>query len=219
MSLVCMLHRCGFSPGIFSFVPQSARCCVGRNHRCFLHLHLHLNSPPKVTCLQLDPSFTSATLPGSFPNHFHTSFTPACHTASSFRWLASIWRYSLPVTCLSIPEWYCHSHECVSPWIVPLLYTCIVEIDPGCFVSDLRKYICQKKEKKRIYHCRYIENVHRTKCQALTITRLTHSLYATKIARIRRYTMLSTICACKDIQHTISAYIKCQDVQHKINLY
>ena len=34
---------------------------------------------------------------------------------------------------------------------------------------------------------------HRTKCQALTIARLTHSLYATKIARIRDDTMLSTM--------------------------
>ena len=34
-----------------------------------------------------------------------------------------------------------------------------------------------------IYLCRYSKDVHRTKCQALTIVRLTHSPYTTKIAR------------------------------------
>ena len=52
-------------------------------------------------------------------------------------------------------------------------------------------YICQKKA-STIYSCRCSKHVHRTKCQALTIARLTHSLYATKTARIRRYTMLKT---------------------------
>ena len=46
---------------------------------------------------------------------------------------------------------------------------------------------------------RYSTDVHRTKCKALTITRLTHSPYTTKIARIRCYTMLSTIFNCKDL--------------------
>ena len=36
------------------------------------------------------------------------------------------------------------------------------------------------------------------------IARLTHSMYTTKIARIRCYTMASTICKCQDVQHTIS---------------
>ena len=36
------------------------------------------------------------------------------------------------------------------------------------------------------------KDVHRTKCQALTIAGLTHSLYTTQMARIRRYTMLSS---------------------------
>ena len=31
--------------------------------------------------------------------------------------------------------------------------------------------------------------------------------------------MLSTICKCKDLQRTISAYIKCQDVQHTISAF
>ena len=37
-------------------------------------------------------------------------------------------------------------------------------------------------------YCQYSKDVHRTKChQALTIVRLTHSLYAPNIARIRCY--------------------------------
>jgi hypothetical protein len=63
-----------------------------------------------------------------------------------------------------------------------------------------------------MYRCRYSKDVHRTKCQELTIARLTHSLYTTKIARIRRDIMLSTIFKCTDVQYTISEYIKCQDV-------
>ena len=55
--------------------------------------------------------------------------------------------------------------------------------------------------------CQYSKDIHRTKCQALTITRLTHSPLTTKIARTRRHTMLSTICnnvfKCQDVQHTI----------------
>ena len=52
------------------------------------------------------------------------------------------------------------------------------------------EYICQKTT---IYLCRYRKAVHRTTCQALTITRFSHSPYTTEIARIRFYTMLSTI--------------------------
>ena len=51
-----------------------------------------------------------------------------------------------------------------------------------------------------------------SKCQALTIARLTHSPYTTKTARIRCYTMQSTIFKRKDIQHAIMVYIKCKDV-------
>ena len=48
--------------------------------------------------------------------------------------------------------------------------------------------------------CRYSEDVHRTECKALSIATLTRSLYATKIARVRCYTMLSAIFMCKDVQ-------------------
>ena len=46
-----------------------------------------------------------------------------------------------------------------------------------------------------------------------------NSPYTTKMARRRRYTMLSTVLKCQDVQHTISAYIKCQDVHHTISVY
>ena len=58
------------------------------------------------------------------------------------------------------------------------------------------KYIGQLKEKQQ-YRCRYIKDVHRTKCQALTIAWLTHSPYTTKIGKIRCCTMFSTIFKCK----------------------
>ena len=45
--------------------------------------------------------------------------------------------------------------------------------------------------------------------QVLTIIRLTHSLYTTKLFRIKCYTMLSTISWCKDVQHAISVS-KCE---------
>ena len=47
-----------------------------------------------------------------------------------------------------------------------------------------------RRRERTIYLCGYSKDVHRTKCQALTITRLTHSLYTTEIVRIRRYTVL-----------------------------
>ena len=53
-----------------------------------------------------------------------------------------------------------------------------------------------------IYRSRNSKDVHRTKCKVLTITRLTHSQYITKIARIRCYIMLGTIFKCKDVQDT-----------------
>ena len=74
------------------------------------------------------------------------------------------------------------------------------------------KYICQKKEKQYIA-VEYSKDVHRTKSKALTIASLTHFLCTTKIARIRRYTMLSTIFKHEDVQRTISLYIKCREVQ------
>ena len=66
------------------------------------------------------------------------------------------------------------------------------------------KYICQKKENNIVVTCRYSKDVDRTKCQALTIVRITPSLYTTKRARIRCYTMLSIIFKCQDVQHAIS---------------
>ena len=66
--------------------------------------------------------------------------------------------------------------------------------------SDLQK-IHLSEERETIYRCWYSK--YRTKCPSLTIARLTHSLYTTKMARIRCYTMLSTILS-KDVQHTIS---------------
>ena len=59
------------------------------------------------------------------------------------------------------------------------------------------------RRKTTIYRWRYRKDAHRNKCQAITIARLTHSLYTTKIARIRCYMMLSTIFKCQDVQHTI----------------
>ena len=53
--------------------------------------------------------------------------------------------------------------------------------------ATYNKYICQKKA-TTIYRCQYSKDVHRAKCQALTISRLTHSLYTTKISWIRCYT-------------------------------
>ena len=86
------------------------------------------------------------------------------------------------------------------------------------FIQSNLQYVHLSEERETtIYCCRYSKDVHRTKCQAPTIARLIHSPYATKIARIRCYTMLSTILKCKVIQHTISVDIKCQDVQHQLN--
>ena len=76
--------------------------------------------------------------------------------------------------------------------------------------ATYNKYICQKKGKQQYIRCRYSKGAHRTKCQALTITRLTHSPATSKIDRIRCYT-LWTIFKCQVVQHTISAYIQCQN--------
>ena len=64
------------------------------------------------------------------------------------------------------------------------------------------------EERETINRCRYSKDVHRYKCQALTITRLSHSLYKTKIARIRCYTMLCTIFKIQDVQHTQMFHIR-----------
>ena len=71
-------------------------------------------------------------------------------------------------------------------------------------MAACNKYICQKKVKASIYLCWYSEDVHRTKCKALRIPRLTHSLCATKITRIGCYTTKYYNC----IPRTIGAYIK-----------
>ena len=71
-----------------------------------------------------------------------------------------------------------------------------------CFYQKRLSISHQKKETK-IYRSSYSKDVHRNKYQAYTIATLTHFLYTTKIARIRRYMMLSTIFKCQDVQHTI----------------
>ena len=55
-----------------------------------------------------------------------------------------------------------------------------------------------------IYHCWYSKDVHRNKRQALTITRLTDSLYTAVKA-----SYCSTIKYDELMQHTVSAYNKC----------
>ena len=57
-----------------------------------------------------------------------------------------------------------------------------------------------------MYHCWNSKDVHRTKYQVLTIVRLTHSQYTTKIARMRCYTMTSTILSAV---HGVQTYSKC----------
>ena len=56
-----------------------------------------------------------------------------------------------------------------------------------------------RRRETTIYLFGYSKDVNRTKCQALTIIRLTHSPYTTEIARIRCYTRLSTIYKCQDV--------------------
>jgi hypothetical protein len=73
--------------------------------------------------------------------------------------------------------------------------------------KDSNVHFSEERETK-IYRCRYNNDVHRNKWQALIIATLTHSLDATKIARRRHYTIICTIIKCKDIQSTIGAY-KC----------
>ena len=41
--------------------------------------------------------------------------------------------------------------------------------------ATYNRYIRQKKRETTVYLCRYRKDAHRTKCQALTIARLTHS--------------------------------------------
>ena len=89
----------------------------------------------------------------------------------------------------------------------PLIH---LNLHPGRLVdtsiqSQLQEVYFSGERETTVYLCHYSKDVHRTKCQALSITRLTHSPYITEIARIRRYTMLSTIFKCQDVQHTIRA--------------
>ena len=60
------------------------------------------------------------------------------------------------------------------------------------FIQSDLQYVHLSEERETIYRCRYSKDVHRTKCQALTIIRLTHFAYPTKITRTSCYTMLST---------------------------
>ena len=50
--------------------------------------------------------------------------------------------------------------------------------------SDLQEHLSEEGE-TTLDLCRYSKDVHRTKCQALTIVRLTHSLYTIKQASTR----------------------------------
>ena len=48
------------------------------------------------------------------------------------------------------------------------------------------EHVLSEERETTMHLCGYSEDVHRTKWQALTIARLTHSPYTTEIARIRR---------------------------------
>ena len=74
--------------------------------------------------------------------------------------------------------------------------------------SDLQQVDLSEERETTIYRCPYSKDVHGT-AQSLTIIRLNHCPYTTKIARIRCYKIHSTLFKCQDVQHTISAYEGC----------
>ena len=66
--------------------------------------------------------------------------------------------------------------------------------------ATYNKLVPEKRE-TTIYFCRYSEDVHRSKCQSLTITRLTHSPFTTQRAGMRCATMTRTNFKCQDVHH------------------
>ena len=68
--------------------------------------------------------------------------------------------------------------------------------------ADLKYPHLSEERETIIYLWGYSKDVDRTKCQALTTTRLTHSPFTIQIARIRRYIKLNPIFKYKDVQHT-----------------
>ena len=84
-----------------------------------------------------------------------------------------------------------HKAQPIGGSLCPFLPSCVLTFTFRAlsrrFLSKAtyNKYICQKKEKTTIQCCRYSTYVHRNKCQALTMVRLTYSLYTTKKASIR----------------------------------
>ena len=66
------------------------------------------------------------------------------------------------------------------------------------------KSICQKKEKQQYIAVGAVRLEPSDQEPPITITRLTRSACTTEIARISRYTVLSTVLKCQDVQHTIS---------------
>ena len=73
--------------------------------------------------------------------------------------------------------------------------------------SDLQSvHLSEKKRNNISLLVGYSKDIHRNKCQAFTIARLTPSCLH-QIARIRRHT-LSTTFKWQDVQHKISMYIK-----------
>ena len=78
-----------------------------------------------------------------------------------------------------------------------------------CFFikSDLQYSTFVGWKRNNTVLCRYSEDVHRTKRQALTITRLTRSLYTTIDSQGKTPHNAKYYFVCQDVQHTISAYI------------
>ena len=98
-------------------------------------------------------------------------------------------------------KWVCRTIFCRSDRSIRVYYVYIVSVNmlnvllnPPLTTADL-----SEESETTIYRCWYSKDVHRTKCQALTVARLTHSPYTTKLARIRGHMMLSTILKCKSV--------------------
>ena len=84
-----------------------------------------------------------------------------------------------------------------SSLLLDLLFSIRVNIENSSFKFTFRAFCRQfypkrltisrfvRRRETTICLCLYSKDVHRTKCQALIITRLTHSPYSTKIARIK----------------------------------
>ena len=159
------------------------------------HTHTHTHTEPRAVCAAVRRTPFIYPRNGSYETHTQAAISSLEESNSSSSATQRGLRYSfISLAKCNGKIWRTWS---VSYWFYVLYFTFTFKpfsrhFHPKCLTINIHL----SEERETIYRCWFSTDIHRNKCQALAIARLTPSPYTTKIAEKRFYTMPSSIFKC-----------------------